>query len=338
MTETLIYQLDEEYLNILSKFKHKFNSLGMYYGWKADNEKHYDQGHWNRKILNNSIKFPYDQDQMPYINSNPEIKLLWGQIKNKIGDRSLLRVYVNGYTYGTDGYLHKDDVWIKKNFGYDALSETVIIYLNENWHPDWAGETVIFDKHKEIEKAVLPKYGRVVVFDSNKYHAARPVSRAFSGLRQVLVFKTIDTRFISKEVGYVLKKTKDSKHTNKSFFEHLFNTMLILENTFKANENVLKAGLYHAIYGTYYYNFKDSEINRDLIKTLIGEYSENLVWIFCNMKNRTETLQNNIENFPKEIYKDLLLIEIANLMEIGFDQNIDSINKLAEIVDQLDNS
>jgi len=324
MIETQIHQLNKNTLDVLTSYKQKLINLGMYYGWKADIEKPYDQGHWNRRLLNNSQILPYDHYSMPFIEKHPEIKSLWNYIKSLIGERALLRVYTNGYTYGTDGYLHKDDVWIPKNFGNDALSETIIIYLNDFWDPDWAGETVIFDDNLEIEKAVLPKYGRMLIFDSNKYHAARPLSRAYGGLRQILVFKTMDSRFISKEVNFILEKTKNSPHTNRTFFEHLFNTMLTLE-IYKCKKDVLKAGLFHSVYGSENYKFNDSSITRSKIRNLIGEYSENLVWLFCNMKNRTNTLLNNTENLDIQILNDLLLIELGNLNEQGPEQYAEQI-------------
>lgn len=336
MTETQVHQLGKDHLTILTSLKQKIFNMGLVYGWKADIDKPYDQGHWNRRLLNNSRILPYDHRSMPYIRRYPEVSLLWDHVISYIGDRALLRAYTNGYTYGTDGYLHKDDVWISKVFGADALSETVIFYLNDSWDPDWAGETVIFDDEKEIEKSVLPKFGKMLIFDSNKLHAARPLSRAYGGLRQIFVFKTIDKRFISKEVEYILERTQNNIHTNRSFFEHLFNTMLTLEN-FNCNKNVLKAGLFHSIYGTENYSFKDPTVTRSDVKKLIGEYAEHLVWLFCTMKNRTEVLKNNSHHLSDEIYKDLLHIEIANLTEQAFDTYANDISQLKNKLNEMTN-
>ena len=121
-------------------------------------------------------------------------------ILRKIGKRCLLKAYVNGYTYGTDAYLHRDDSWITKQYGKNSVSETIIVYLNENWNPDWAGETVIVSEEGEIELSILPKKNKVLVFDSNKLHAARPVSRSCPELRMVLVLKTVDEKCLNKEV------------------------------------------------------------------------------------------------------------------------------------------
>lgn len=313
MKSTSIFQLESDDLDKIKQIQSKYINTGLVYGWKANHEKAYDQGHWNRRILNNSQQLPFDHEKMPYINRHPEVKHLWNVVKNFIGERSLLRVYINAYTFGTDGYAHKDDIWIPKNFGEDALSETVIIYLNEKWDIDWAGETVIFDQDNEIEKSVLPKYGRVLAFDSSKLHAARPISRACTTLRSVLVFKTIDPNIDSIAVNYVLEKTKDSKHGDKSFFEHLYNTMLTLES-YKQNLNVLLAGLFHAVYGTEYYQFQ-TPLQRDEVKNLIGDYPESLAWEFCTIKDRFNSLVNNTNNYSEEFRKDLLMIEMANLLD-----------------------
>jgi hypothetical protein len=312
LKENLIFQLNQANLIEIKKIQRKYVDAGLKYGWKANHEKSYDQGHWNRRILNNSQLLPFDHGRMPYIDRHLEIKNLWEVIQNIIGKRALLRVYINAYTFGTDGYAHTDDIWISKNFGADALSETIIIYLNEKWDIDWAGETVIFDQDLEIEKSVLPKYGRVFVFDSNKLHAARPVSRACNDLRSVLVFKTIDSKINSTQVEYILEKTKNCRHGNKSFFEHLYDTMLTLEHH-RQSVDVVLAGLYHAVYGTEYYEFQ--ALDRSEVRTQIGEYAEQLVWEFCKIKDRFNSLVNNKNNYSEQIRKDLLMIEMANLLD-----------------------
>ena len=66
---------------------------------------------------------------------------------------------------------------------------TYLIYVNEQWDRDWAGETVFFDGHN-ILKAVLPKWNRLVIFPSAMDHCARSVSRICSKLRVILVYKS----------------------------------------------------------------------------------------------------------------------------------------------------
>lgn len=292
---------------------------GLKYGWKSNVSNTEDQGHWNRSILVNSRSFPCDLYLTSFIDKHPELKRLFEVVQEVIGDRCLLRAYINGYTYGTDGYPHKDDIWIRQQFGQDCLSETVIIYLNDKWDFSYAGETVIFDNNKEIETSLLPKLGRMLIFDSEKWHAARPVSRICKELRLILAIKTIDKKFISKEISYILEKTNGVVHSGRPFFEHLFNTMLIVENNTK-DSIVTKAALYHSIYGTEYYKAEEqfNIPSRESIKDLIGIKSEELVYQFCNMKNRAHTLLTNENNYNPYTLKSLIEIEIANLLEQNY--------------------
>lgn len=314
MFKTIAFSLDQEQSANIEAVKNGYLNAGLKYGWPADSTKKYDQGHWNRLILSNSMLFPYDHGKMPFIRKHTAVNSLWESIQKTIGPRSLLRCYINGYTFGTDGYAHTDDGWITRKYGEDSLSETAILYLNDKWDIDWAGETVIFDDNKEIEGSVLPRYGRVLVFDSKKLHAARPLSRICPVLRSVLVFKTIDKSTNSPEVEFLLEHTDRIPHSGGTFFEHLYNTMLILEVK-KKSKDVCAAGMFHAIYGTEFFNYKNPEISREKIKELIGEYAESLVFEFCNLKNRLPSLISNTKNFDQQFRNDLLEIELANLRE-----------------------
>jgi Rps23 Pro-64 3,4-dihydroxylase Tpa1-like proline 4-hydroxylase len=81
--------------------------------------------------------------------------------------------YINSLQYGDTSFSHKDanhiDV-IGKN-----KTITSILYLNKDWKDEWQGETLFYDN--EIAYAVLPKFGRLVVFDGEIKHSARPPSR-----------------------------------------------------------------------------------------------------------------------------------------------------------------
>jgi SM-20-related protein len=106
----------------------------------------------------------------------------WSAIREHAGPCRLLRAYVNAYTFGTDAAPHADS-----DCDRDV---TAIVYLNERWQPAWAGETAIFNEAgDDVERAVLPKLGRALLFPSARLHAARPVSRSCPDLRVVLVFK-----------------------------------------------------------------------------------------------------------------------------------------------------
>lgn len=332
---THLIQLSDEDLPQLERVRRKYVRGGMTYGWKANVENPDDQGHWNRRILNNSKLFPFDHAAMPFIDKHPEIKELWEIVQEVVGDRALLRCYTNGYTYGTDGYAHKDDPWIQRQFGPDALSETAILYLNPEWDRDWAGETVLYNDNNDVELSILPKEGRLFIFDSNKFHAARPVSRICKVLRSVLVFKTLDPKYVSKEVKFIYDQTYNHKHSGKTFFEHLFNTMLMLEEQ-RLDKDIVLAGLYHSVYGTEFYDFNSANVTREKIQDIIGTKAESYVHEFCQLTNRFETILNNTNNYDYDMWYALLNIEGANLFEQNSDgrytpQLIQINDKLAEM-------
>jgi hypothetical protein len=311
---TTVFQLSESVMPLLKAVDIKYVQSGLTYGWKAETKTAYDQGHWNKQILKNSKLFPFDHSRLPYIKYHPELNTLWNIIQATIGKTNLLRCYINGYTYGTDGYAHVDEQWVDQVYGTGAAGNTLIVYLNETWNIDWAGETVVFDDNKEIETAVLPKYGRVLSFQSSKLHAARPVSRACPNLRKVLVFKTVNDVVNCKEVEFLLEQTENLLHGNKTFVEHLYNTMIILEGK-NQRKDVCAAGLFHSIYGTEFYRVDKPAIGRSVIKDMIGEYAESLVYEFCRLTSRLDTLLNNSNNYEENFLKDLLIIEMANLIE-----------------------
>jgi hypothetical protein len=93
----------------------------------------------------------------------------------------LLRLYLNAHTFGTDGSPHTDT-----ERGGEV---TLVLFLNKAWKAEFGGETVIFDSAGDIEKAVMPRQNRLLVFPSDRLHAPRPLSKLFGGLRMVLVAK-----------------------------------------------------------------------------------------------------------------------------------------------------
>jgi len=322
--DNLIFQLQGPVLESLSDIKYHCFNNGFHYGRKSNSKKAHDHGHWYRDYLKNSTILAYDHNRMPYINNHPNLKTIWDQIQLKIGNRNLLRCYINGYAFGTDSYAHTDDTWMLEEHGEKSLADTIIVYLNDTWDIDWAGETVIFNDDEEIELAVLPKFGRVLVFNSNKLHTSRPVTRYCDTLRTVLVFKTSSELALSNEVEFIASKTSNIKHNQKTLFEHLFNTAIILEKR-KSSKELCIAGLFHAIYNV---ELKEKNIDRNDVKNLIGEYAESLVYEFSIMENRTKILLSNENNYNKSFLKDLIKIEIARLTEHRNNNYIEFISAL----------
>lgn len=323
MIDPIVCQIDD--FHAFDRVSKRYTSLEFKYGWKSNTAKNYDFGHWNKLLLAENIHFPYDQAEMPMFEKYSDILPIWDMIRNHIPEnRGVYRMYVNGYTYGTDAYSHVDE----NNLSTSDRAETAIVYLNNSWDHDWAGETVLFDDDFEISKAVLPKPGRVLIFSSSTLHAARPVTRYCPVLRLILAIKTFNKDNSSKEIKFLLEKTASVPHGNKTFFEHLFNTAKTLTMLNK-NKELCSAGLFHSIYGTEFFPF-DSDISRDTVKELIGEYAESLAYEFCTIKNRYFNLMSGTHSYSPEFAKDLLTIEYANLL----DQNDGRFNNELNLINE----
>lgn len=90
----------------------------------------------------------------------------------------LKRTYASASPYGTVLESHSDS----------DQGITVMFYLNQHWNIEYAGETV-FHRDGDIIRSIIPKPGRVVVFDGSIEHCARDVRRDYNDLRMVLTFK-----------------------------------------------------------------------------------------------------------------------------------------------------
>lgn len=78
--------------------------------------------------------------------------------------------YVNLGLYTDNHEVHADHY-------YDRAGKTLLYYVNEAWNRDWGGETVFLDDNAEeilYTSQFVP--GRVVIFDSNIPHSAKPQS------------------------------------------------------------------------------------------------------------------------------------------------------------------
>ena len=96
--------------------------------------------------------------------------------------------YISGYVYGTVHDIHQDG-------SHPGHCYTIMFYLNKFWDISYGGETIYTDPTKtEIICSVLPKPGRVVVFDGQIPHCAREVSRICADLRMVATFKYFKDR------------------------------------------------------------------------------------------------------------------------------------------------
>lgn len=242
-------------------------------------------------------------------------------------DARVLRFYLNAHTYGTDGWPHTDA---------DRPGEvTVVTYLNDGWKPEWSGETVVFNDRGDISAAVLPRANRLLVFPSNRVHAPRPLSKAFEGLRVVLVAKfgpgsaplslpapgAGDARLLGflRDAG-----AQQASHSGRSLLDHLWGTYRLLQQRGE-EPAVCLAGLFHSVYGTSIYQSATIQ-DRAAVRDLIGERAEQLAWLFCQLQRPQcwalagDTLPlaagGTTTLTPAQRW-DLLQIERANLDEQG---------------------
>jgi len=161
----------------LTQINEYVDEKGYSYGWKSNMNKEYK--HWNLHIGGSkSYRDEIIVEQKDI--QNPLIWNIWERIN--VHGNKLIRIYSNAYTYGTEGAIHKDSD--------NPNSKTHMIYINEVWNKDWAGETCFFE-NDDILGAILPKPGRFIEFPGTIEHAARSVSKFCPVVRKVLVYKSI---------------------------------------------------------------------------------------------------------------------------------------------------
>lgn len=310
------------------------------YGWKSTQSIPLEQqGHWNVLLTPGQFRSANERDialQGTDLSETLEthIKPFWEKAVELFGPRRLCRAYMNGYTYGTDAYLHPDTDYKEYPQDHDCKMETIMFYINSKWDPNYAGETV-FVENGDIFSSVLPKPGRVVCFDSEVLHGARPLSRACYLLRQVLVFKTVVDKH-SEETAreFLTNLTKQIPHSMGLFYDHLSNTCEILK-ALRQQRYVCLAGLFHSIYDTEYFQ-TELNIAREQIQSIIGKRAENLAYQFCTLRPRKQHILSS--QTPNQY--ELAAIEYANILEQSERADIkdlDYINQLKVIIkrDQL---
>jgi SM-20-related protein len=92
------------------------------------------------------------------------------------------RSYVNVAHYGDMLFTHTDCL-------PGAHELTALWYVCDRWDHEWGGETVFFDANHDIRAAVIPKPGRLAIFDGAILHAGRPPNRICYTPRYTLALK-----------------------------------------------------------------------------------------------------------------------------------------------------
>ena len=97
--------------------------------------------------------------------------------------QDLYSAYMNVLKFGDAPRIHCDAPhWCDNQV-------TMIVYLNEYWIPNYGGETIFYDNNLDILHAVVPKPGRVVIFDGRIPHSARTPTPYFLWNRYMLAYK-----------------------------------------------------------------------------------------------------------------------------------------------------
>ena len=269
------------------------------------------------------------------------IKRAWEFLRDReLPDSILIRCYLNGYTYGTKGYFHTDS--------QRPDEHTTVIFMNDHWEPDWAGETVFLDARDEISKSVLPKRNRAVIFRSDVQHAGRGVSRKCTALRKTLIFKARRGRSGNFEkLSSFLREAGATKFGHKSgtLHDHLVRTFSLLEARGFENSVCFGGGL-HSIYGTNAYRaaLLSSEDRRRGADEF-GARAEELAALFAKLE-RPKTLElplkltgqaalvelhtKDTRMVDRATFEDLRLMECANLA----DQNELNNHKALSVIGQ----
>ena len=227
------------------------------------------------------------------------LHFVWHRLRDAyLRDGVLIGCYLSGYMYGGGGYAHT------ASRGVDEY--TALVYMNDNWEPDWAGETVLLDERDEIVKTVLPKRNRVVIVPAHFRCADRSVSKKCTVLRRTLIFKTRKKRSANCEkLSIFLRKNGalNLGHRMGTLHDHLVRTFSILEMR-GFDDKVCFGGGLHAIYGTN--RFRHSimtETNKSTIIEEFGEDAEQLACLF-SILDGPRTLE-----FPVELDLDAAVVE-----------------------------
>ena len=109
--------------------------------------------------------------------------------------------------------------------------------------------------------------------------------------------------------------TEETKHSGGTLFDHLIGVSNILEEM-GAPQHVQDAGLFHSIYGTAIFH-QQTTADRGVIKSVIGEKAERLVYLFCILGRETNRQTEIAQISDEETRKELMLIDYAN----GEEQN-----------------
>lgn len=280
------------------------------YGWQSNQDVPY--GHWNVDITKTGSTNPTNvANKLP-----PEFQKLWQAVNKEFFGNSgwLTRCYANRHTFGTEGYIHRDSP--------RPEDQTVVIYMNPSWEPNWGGETLFYTPDcTGITHAVIPQYGRTVVFPGTLPHCARSVTRICPEVRTTLMFKvTIDPKALYLTEDLLSQFLSDvgahqKPHRNGSLKDHLMRCYHLMKATGFGDTVALAVGL-HSVYGTNAYKSGVISLDSTLVEEMFGAEVDSLVRLFATI-NRPDCLENPDGTLDPETLFLLQCMECVNLHDQG---------------------
>jgi SM-20-related protein len=159
------------------------NTPGWETGWKSHSKSDgltFLHKHYAGRRKGSDEPQPCEEELRAY----PLIHDMWLSLKQHafFKDRTLVRCYANGMSYGMDGTVHTD----ARNPG----SFTLVYYPHDRWSPNWGGETMFYTPEEDgLVAATYPEPNTAVLFDGRVPHRANGVTRSYSGVRITLMFK-----------------------------------------------------------------------------------------------------------------------------------------------------
>ena len=121
--------------NLYKPFSDHIHSQPMYYVWKNPEGIDEPRGHLTIPLSKSGFDSSLENEH----HLKPPVREVWDFIKPNLKNKDLITCYVNGHTYGLDGYYHVDASTKYHDMEkYDYT--TFILYINEEWIPEWGGE------------------------------------------------------------------------------------------------------------------------------------------------------------------------------------------------------
>ena len=327
--------------DILSAIDQEIVEQGWQYGWRSRSKRDtgIPFGHWNIDFTKAGSENGLDvSDRLP-----ESLSLAWQHIQEKYCPGSnLLRCYINGHTYGVEGYPHTDTIRIG--------NKTLLVYLSRDWKRDWGGETVFYNDD-DVIYAELPKRNKAILFEGSIAHVAKGVTRACPSLRVTLMFKIAVPEAFDATRDQIQQflstvRADDAAHSSNNLTGHLLRTYDYLKLVGQS-QDVCNAGAVHSIFGTNIFDWKDrlTQEDRPRIAAVVGETATQLAELFSRIP-RPGILESLIDEFDGKLmtldgsdlaasrdeFDALCAVEAANLYD---QKGLDPYPKLAKLWQQL---